>query len=303
MRNAQNLHKQSSVRVGTGRISADGWAKEELAPLWAAFTEGRAWVKLVEQSDGNGIEEYKLTPTGAAKAKMLLFSSGQQIGREHTQYWLAYAMMLGMRVASKVAATLYDERMGSITVRAEQRSHSIKQKLLLKYNCSVRGSRRVVPADLDCVDNLGTSTDTIVANDRPGLVFRLLDYTAVHPFTLPNTGSHHSPPHQLQHPITFEDYAPLVFSELRHRVFGVSSADYLGSLCRLNYHMIEFISNSKSGAFFFFSHDGKYLVKTLTAKEMRKLMRMLPSYHQVCGSSGMWFIRYVVHAYRPPDNN
>jgi hypothetical protein len=271
MRNAQALKKSRTVKLQI--TSADHWAKEELVVPWSAFAEGKIWETL-GQPYGEDLEQQT---TGAAKVKMLLFSTGQQIGKEHKQYWLAYAMMLGMRVAAKVAAALYDERMGDVSVKTEERSHGIKQKLLLKYNCSVPGSRRVVPADADCVDGLETSTDTMLTNVRPGLVFRLLDYTAVHPFVLP----HHSTPHHSQHPITFEDYAPLVFSELRHRVFGVSSADYLESLCRLDYHMIEFISNSKSGAFFFFSHDGKYLVKTLTAREMRKLMRMLPSYHQV----------------------
>ena len=47
-----------------------------------------------------------------------------------------------------------------------------------------------------------------------------------------------------------------------------------------NYNYVEFISNSKSGQFFFYSHDGRYLLKTQTKEENKFLLDILPEYYQ-----------------------
>lgn len=47
-----------------------------------------------------------------------------------------------------------------------------------------------------------------------------------------------------------------------------------------DYNFIEFISNSKSGQFFFYSHDGKYMIKTQTKEENKFLKRILPHYYK-----------------------
>lgn len=36
-----------------------------------------------------------------------------------------------------------------------------------------------------------------------------------------------------------------------------------------DFNYIEFIANSKSGQFFFYSHDGRYMIKTQTKEECR----------------------------------
>jgi hypothetical protein len=53
-------------------------------------------------------------------------------------------------------------------------------------------------------------------------------------------------------------------------------------LCDLigDYNYLEFISNSKSGQFFFYSHDGKYMLKTQTKEENKFMRRVLPSYYK-----------------------
>jgi len=76
----------------------------------------------------------------------------------------------------------------------------------------------------------------------------------------------------------FRSYAPLVFSRIR-RLFGVNRTDFVESLCG-NAHFIEFLSNSNSGVFFFYSHDGKYLIKTQTYQEISSLRKILPKYYQ-----------------------
>ena len=51
------------------------------------------------------------------------------------------------------------------------------------------------------------------------------------------------------------------------------------SLCG-DFNFIEFISNSKSGQFFFYSHDGRFMIKTQTAAESKFLRRIMPHYYQ-----------------------
>ena len=55
-------------------------------------------------------------------------------------------------------------------------------------------------------------------------------------------------------------------------MFGVNEFDFLLSVCG-NANFIEFISNAKSGQFFFYSSDGKYMIKTMTNVESKFLRR------------------------------
>jgi Phosphatidylinositol-4-phosphate 5-Kinase len=55
-------------------------------------------------------------------------------------------------------------------------------------------------------------------------------------------------------------------------MFGVNEFDFLLSVCG-NANFIEFISNAKSGQFFFYSSDGKYMIKTMTNTESKFLRR------------------------------
>jgi 1-phosphatidylinositol-4-phosphate 5-kinase len=52
----------------------------------------------------------------------------------------------------------------------------------------------------------------------------------------------------------------------------VNEFDFLLSICG-NANFIEFISNAKSGQFFFYSSDGKYMIKTMTNAESKFLRR------------------------------
>jgi 1-phosphatidylinositol-4-phosphate 5-kinase len=79
----------------------------------------------------------------------------------------------------------------------------------------------------------------------------------------------------------FSDYAPKVFRDLREH-HGIDSGDYLISLTA-DYVLSEIVSPGKSGSFFYFSHDTKYMLKTITASEKRFFKRILRAYHQVRG--------------------
>ncbi len=91
-------------------------------------------------------------------------------------------------------------------------------------------------------------------------------------------GGRPSPPHILPKPFKFKDYAPQVFRRLRAR-FGIDPSDYLMVLCG-DFNYIEFISNSKSGQFFFYSADSQYMIKTQTKTESKFLRRILPRYYR-----------------------
>jgi len=128
-------------------------------------------------------------------------------------------------------------------------------------------------------------------------------------------GPYPTPPHDLAHTFTLKSYAPKVFHRLRS-YFGIPVAAYMESVCGEccisfhsiqasyvchaafacihevpvlilidgcyagNYNYVEFISNSKSGQFFFYSHDGRYLLKTQTKEENKFLLDILPEYYQ-----------------------
>ena len=76
----------------------------------------------------------------------------------------------------------------------------------------------------------------------------------------------------------FKDYAPWVFRHLRNK-FHVDSADYLMSLTS-KYILSELGSPGKSGSFFYFSRDYKYIIKTIHHSEHKLLRKVLPRYYQ-----------------------
>ncbi|XP_026192296.1 uncharacterized protein LOC34618167 [Cyclospora cayetanensis] len=77
--------------------------------------------------------------------------------------------------------------------------------------------------------------------------------------------------------VSFEDIAPDAF-ECAREVAGITDQEYRNSLCSTDFSFIEFQSNSKSGQFFFFSHDGKFLIKTISKAEVAQVLRFLPAY-------------------------
>ncbi|CAI5741969.1 unnamed protein product [Hyaloperonospora brassicae] len=83
---------------------------------------------------------------------------------------------------------------------------------------------------------------------------------------------------RLEHGCKFKDYSPDVFCQVRRR-FGIDLADYMLTLSG-DFGFIEFMSNSKSGQFFFYSHDGRFMIKTQTKDDSKFLRRILPHYYQ-----------------------
>lgn len=76
----------------------------------------------------------------------------------------------------------------------------------------------------------------------------------------------------------FKDYAPWVFRELREEYFRLDPADYLLSLTA-KYILSELGSPGKSGSFFYFSRDYRFIIKTIHHSEHKFLLSILKDYY------------------------
>ncbi|CDW73973.1 phosphatidylinositol-4-phosphate 5-kinase family protein [Stylonychia lemnae] len=86
----------------------------------------------------------------------------------------------------------------------------------------------------------------------------------------------------------FFDYAPLVFQRIR-RLSEISEEDYLYSLgpdsilnCFWNNNyqsLYELCSSGKSGSLFYYTEDQKYMIKTISRDEFKKLKEILKQYY------------------------
>ncbi|CAI5758350.1 unnamed protein product [Candida verbasci] len=75
----------------------------------------------------------------------------------------------------------------------------------------------------------------------------------------------------------FKDYCPEVFRELRV-IFGIDPADYLISITG-KYILSQLNSPGKSGSFFYYSRDYRFIIKTIKRSEKNVLLRILKDYH------------------------
>ncbi|THW11475.1 SAICAR synthase-like protein [Aureobasidium pullulans] len=101
------------------------------------------------------------------------------------------------------------------------------------------------------------------------------DFDAKHKFSFDITGNELTP--SAKYDFKFKDYAPWVFRHLRSK-FGLDPADYLVSLTS-KYILSELGSPGKSGSFFYFSRDYKYIIKTIHHAEHKFLRKILRDYY------------------------
>ncbi|KAE8225579.1 hypothetical protein CF319_g1722 [Tilletia indica] len=102
------------------------------------------------------------------------------------------------------------------------------------------------------------------------------DYRAKHKFTFDIIGNELTP--SAKYDFKFKDYAPWVFRELRE-YFHLDPADYLLSLTA-KYILSELGSPGKSGSFFYFSRDYRFIIKTIRHAEHKFLRTILKDYHE-----------------------
>eukprot|EP00752_Nemacystus_decipiens_P001652 g1605.t1 len=116
--------------------------------------------------------------------------------------------------------------------------------------------------------------------DQPGEEIGEEAFAQVDKYTFPPagaTGRLATPSHKLNKTFKFRDYAPKAFKKLRHH-FGIEESAYMLSVAG-NYDYLELITNSKSGSFFFYSHDQKYIIKAMKSAEAKLFRKILPKYY------------------------
>ncbi|KAI8376396.1 uncharacterized protein BYT42DRAFT_574453 [Radiomyces spectabilis] len=101
------------------------------------------------------------------------------------------------------------------------------------------------------------------------------DFTAAHKLAFDVTGDELTP--GAKYDFKFKDYAPWVFRHLREK-FGIDPADYLISLTS-KYILSELASAGKSGSFFYYSRDYRFIIKTIHHTEHKFMRKILKQYH------------------------
>jgi len=95
---------------------------------------------------------------------------------------------------------------------------------------------------------------------------------------IPREGNNFTPGHKGNYDYKFKTYQPHVYRALRH-FFGVTDVEYLVSLTT-DYMMSELKTIGRSSAMFYFTWDGRYVIKTQTTEEFKVLQRILPQYYE-----------------------
>ncbi|KDR79870.1 hypothetical protein GALMADRAFT_222809 [Galerina marginata CBS 339.88] len=102
------------------------------------------------------------------------------------------------------------------------------------------------------------------------------DFPARHKFSFDIVGNELTP--SAKYDFKFKDYAPWVFRYLREDIFHLDPADYLLSLTA-KYILSELGSPGKSGSFFYFSRDYRFIIKTIHHSEHKFLLSVLKQYY------------------------
>jgi 1-phosphatidylinositol-4-phosphate 5-kinase len=110
----------------------------------------------------------------------------------------------------------------------------------------------------------------------------------IHPFDFDTTVQFKIPNPNIKEKSNFIDYAPMVFRHIR-QICGISEQSYmysvgpeqvLGNLLLGNLtSFTEKLSDGKSGSFFFYSHDEKFMIKSIPNSEFEVMLKILPDYY------------------------
>ncbi|KAJ1505308.1 Phosphatidylinositol-4-phosphate 5-kinase, partial [Coelomomyces lativittatus] len=100
------------------------------------------------------------------------------------------------------------------------------------------------------------------------------DFKAKHKLTSDATGAELES--KQRYDFKFKDYCPLPFRKIR-TAFGVVAPDYLSSLTG-KYILSELYSPGKSKSYLYYSHDYRYIIKTIHKAEQKRLLSILPQY-------------------------
>mmetsp|Transcript_19412 Transcript_19412/g.40624 ORF Transcript_19412/g.40624 Transcript_19412/m.40624 type:complete len:1206 (+) Transcript_19412:181-3798(+) len=266
----------------------------------------------------------------------IVVKSSKKIGKKHARYALAAGMMLGIRegvggamgveheleiVRWKELERLEMEEKEKEKEKEENEnenedaSGSLEQMTGVEGGCGADNNDSTSPPTrLSTVSTTSTHANSATSNssrhshEKHSSAFtttltreceRISKYKfPAHQFYL---GSNNRAP--LPHRYKFKVYAPLVFARIR-ALFGVEKQTFLHSICG-KFNFYEFASNARSGQFFFYSHDGRYMIKTLTNTESKFLREILPYYYRHLTRNPHSFLTHFYGMYRVcmPDAN
>jgi len=102
------------------------------------------------------------------------------------------------------------------------------------------------------------------------------DFTAKHKIALDVNNNELMPSSEYYY--KFKDYAPWVFRSIRE-ICKIDTADYLMSLTD-KYVLSELGSPGKSGSFFYYSQDYRFIIKTVHHAEHKYLLKILKNYYE-----------------------
>ncbi|EGV64565.1 SAICAR synthase-like protein [Yamadazyma tenuis ATCC 10573] len=120
------------------------------------------------------------------------------------------------------------------------------------------------------------------------------DFKSYTKLTFNTDGSEMTP--SSKYDFKFKDYCPEVFRDLRS-TFGLDQADYLISITG-KYILSELGSPGKSGSFFYYSRDFRFIIKTIHHSEHKQLRRILKEYYSHVKSNPNTLISQIYGLHR-----
>ncbi|KAJ1557519.1 Phosphatidylinositol-4-phosphate 5-kinase [Nowakowskiella sp. JEL0078] len=137
-------------------------------------------------------------------------------------------------------------------------------------------------------------------NAKPSRDLTEVDFDAAHKLAFDVAGNELTP--SSKYDFKFKDYAPWVFRKVRE-AFHVDPADYLLSLTG-KYVLSELGSPGKSGSFFYFSQDYRFIIKTIHHSEHRFMRQILSAYYEHCRSHPQTLLSRIfgLHRVKLPGN-
>ncbi|KAJ3210425.1 Phosphatidylinositol-4-phosphate 5-kinase [Dinochytrium kinnereticum] len=126
------------------------------------------------------------------------------------------------------------------------------------------------------------------------------DLEAAHKLAFDVTGNELTP--SSRYDFKFKDYAPWCFRLIRE-IFNVDAAEYLLSLTG-KYVLSELGSPGKSGSFFYFSQDYRFIIKTIHHSEHKFIRKVLHNYYNHVKANPQTLISRIfgLHRVKLPGN-
>lgn len=194
--------------------------------------------------------------------------------------------LAAVRAASHLNLTLDDELSEELVSDIQQQAEQIRRERLSKRVKQAEEAPRVLVGNLIgeghvnyvLMYNMLTGIRIAVSRTQAKIKRPLTDddFTARHKYSFDIIGNELTP--SAKYDFKFKDYAPWVFRELREDHFHLDPADYLLSLTA-QYILSELGSPGKSGSFFYFSRDYRFIIKTIRHAEHKFLRSILKRYH------------------------